>query len=82
MIANAAGLIGCGLTGFIMQEEYRQKCVFFGIASIVSFLVVWGGFEISSLWVIYLGAALMGLNLLPFLMTLTDFSAQTAFPIG
>lgn len=65
-----------------MKKKYKRKCQIFLITSFISFALLWIGFESRYSWVIYISAAILGLSIFPFLTTIIDFSAQTAFPIG
>jgi hypothetical protein len=50
--------------------------------SFLAFALMWIGFETNQFWLICLAAALIGINIFPFLTTMLDFASQTTFPIG
>lgn len=82
VIANGAGLFGCVGSALFMKDQYKRKCQILLCGSFLAFALMWLGFELDSFWLICLSAALVGLNIFPFLTTILDFASQTTFPIG
>lgn len=82
IIANAAGLVGCAGSGFLLKNEYKKKCKIFLIGAFVGFILMWIGFESDAYWLVLISAGVNGLFIFPFLTTIMDFSSQVTFPIG
>ena len=64
------------------MKNYRRNCSIYVYSSLLSFAILWIGLENDLIWMVYVGAGLIGFTIFPYLTTMTDFASNTAFPVG
>jgi hypothetical protein len=81
--ANAAGLVGCVVTGLVGKSmSYKRKCIVMMIPQLIFMGMIWVSVELEAPIFSCVCGACFGFFCYPFLTTLTDFSTQTTFPVG
>lgn len=83
IFTNIAGILNLiMIKSMIKKFGHKTSLTLFGCGGTLSILVMFLALELNAEWMIFVGSALSGACLYPFLTTLTDFASNTAFPLS
>lgn len=77
-----SGIFGWYLSTLWCKNQYKLKCIMLLFVNFVSFSLMWVGFETKQEWLISLSMTGVGFSVFPLISTITDWAAQSTFPVG
>lgn len=82
IMASVCGCASSVIVGAFFSRTYRKTTTMLTYLGLFSVILCWVGMELHQEWLLYVTGAGIGISIMPYLTTMTDFASQTAFPIG